>query len=121
MRLNQKQALFIAREAYRVCNGALNGKILDAYLYGSYARGDYHKESDIDIFLVADIEDRELRQLRDEIAEIGSNLSLKYDVTISVVVKAAKQFEQYKGVLPYYQNVLREGVTIPAKEMATTS
>ncbi len=49
MRLNQRQALHLSREVCRASNGVLNGRILDAYLYGSYVRGDYHDDSDIDI------------------------------------------------------------------------
>lgn len=43
-------------------------------------------------------------------ATIDSDLSLENDVTVSVTVKPVRQFDQYKAVLPYYQNVLREGV-----------
>lgn len=112
MRLNQKQALFITREVYRACNGALNGRILDAYLYGSYARGDYHDDSDIDIFFMVDAAVEEIGLLRQKIADIESDLSLEYDVTISVAVKSTEWVRRYAAVLPYYANVMREGIRI---------
>ena len=109
-RPDQKQALRISREVYQACNGVLNGRILDAYLYGSYARGDYHDDSDIDIFFVVDAAVEEIGLLRQKIADIESDLSLKYDVTISVAVKPAEQARRYAAVLPYYANVMREGI-----------
>ena len=111
-RLDQKQALRISRDVYRACNEVLNGRILDAYLYGSYARGDYHDDSDIDIFLVVDAAVEEIGLLRQKIADIESDLSLEYDVTISVAVKPAEQVRRYAAMLPYYANVMREGIRI---------
>lgn len=44
------------------------------------------------------------------VAEIASDLSLEHDVTVSISVKSAELFEKYQNVLPFYQNVIREGV-----------
>ena len=44
----QNEAVVILREVYEGCQ-KIFGDIKDAYLYGSYARGDYHEESDVDI------------------------------------------------------------------------
>ena len=40
-------------------------------LYGSYARGDYTPESDVDIMILVDLPDDELDQYADELAEVG--------------------------------------------------
>lgn len=47
-----------------VCNRAKTelGTALDAViLYGSYARGDYDEESDIDVMIIADIPNEEIK------------------------------------------------------------
>ncbi len=103
-----EQAVTILGEVYRDCSDIF--KIHDAYLYGSYARGDYTDTSDVDILLTADTSREELAKYRSAIASVTSALSLKYDVTVSVTVKPAEQFEKYAGVVPYYQNVLNEGI-----------
>ena len=79
-------------------------------VYGSYARGDYHSDSDVDILLTVDISPEDICAYRRAVAQVSSDLSLKHDVTISVAVKAKQQFEKYAQELPYYQNVLREGI-----------
>lgn len=105
---SREQALIILDEVSKACGRLFN--IQDAYLYGSYARGDYHSESDVDILLAADAGPDEIRRQRKAVASIVSDLCLKHDVTISVTVKPAEQFARYAGILPYYRNVVREGV-----------
>lgn len=107
---NQSQAIVILGEVYAACNPVFGNAIKEAYLYGSYARGDYHAESDIDILLAVDMEPTEISELRNQVGLISSDLSLKHDVTVSVTVKPFDQFRQYADVLPYYKNVLGEGI-----------
>ena len=81
-----------------------------SWLYGSYARGDYHAESDIDILLAVELSSEAISGLRNRVAFISSELSLKHDITVSITVKPAAQFRRYADVLPYDRNVLREGI-----------
>jgi len=41
---------------------------------------------------------------------VTSRLSLEHDITVSVTVKPLEQFQRYQTALPYYQNVVREGI-----------
>ena len=81
-------------------------------LYGSYARGDYDSESDIDIMVLADIKDTELPQFRDEICTLSSDISLENDITVSIFLKDWNFFNSYVNVLPFYKNVATQGVSI---------
>jgi len=100
---NQAQALQILKEVYEACKPVFSDTLKEIYLYGSYARGDYHNESDIDILIVLDLE-------ASEISAIASDLSLKHDITISVTMKPVVQFRKYANVLPFYKNVIEEGI-----------
>ena len=75
-------------------------------LYGSYARGDYDADSDIDMMVLVDEADHGFTPFHD----ITASLLLEYGIMVSVTVKDASQFEKYKDVLPYYQAVLKEGI-----------
>lgn len=103
-------AVEIMREVYRHCNDIYPGGVQNAYLYGSYARGDYDSESDVDILLTVDADSEEIARHRAAVAAITSELSLRYDVTVSVSAKPLHQFRRYCSVLPFYKNVLQEGV-----------
>ena len=107
---NKNEAITIRDEVYNACKNIFNDKISDCYLYGSYARGDYKKESDIGIMIVVDMSYIELNKYRRSVSDTGSMLSLNHDVTVSIKLQPKKELEMYKEVLPYYINVLREGI-----------
>lgn len=107
---NRNQAISILNEVYKSCNPIFDNAIRDAFLYGSYARGDYHKESDVDILLTVDTSAEEISKCRNAVALITSELSLKNDVTVSVTIKPFEQFLKFADVQPFYKNVIKEGV-----------
>ena len=107
---SQNQALRIFHEVHSACETVFGSMLKEAYLYGSYARGDYHAESDIDILLTVDAEQSELSKYRKTLAEMASDFSLKHDITVSVTIKPQSQFRKYAKVLPFYKNVVEEGI-----------
>lgn len=76
-------------------------------LFGSHTRGDYDQNSDLDVMIVLD----DFRRAWDELvrsAELASDLSLKYNVTISRTFMREKQWKT--GDLPVLHNVHAEGI-----------
>lgn len=84
-------------------------------LYGSYARGDYGDNSDMDIMVLTD--DR-IIQIEDEIFDVAYDIELEYGVPISVNIKNEKHFKNWVNSLPYYSNIQKEGIIIASKEEA---
>lgn len=76
-------------------------------LFGSYARGDYNQNSDFDVMIVLDNYKRYWDELVNS-AELTSELSLKYNVTISRTIMKEEQWK--KGELPVLVNVRAEGI-----------
>lgn len=107
---DQSKAIAILGEVYRACDPVFGSMLKDAYLYGSYARGDHHEESDIDILLAVSLEPSDISKYRNAVAAITSDLSLKHDITVSVTIKPLEQFRRYSNMLPFYKNVIREGI-----------
>ena len=85
-------------------------------LYGSYARGENSEYSDIDIMIIVDMPANDLLPFRKMIDQIASDLSLETDdcVTVSATLQDNETFSRYKEVLPYYRNVLSDGVVLYA-------
>lgn len=106
----KSQAVSILDEVYSACSSIFKEDIKDAYLYGSYARGDYGKDSDVDILVTATLNRSELAKFRRALASLSSDLSLKHNVTVSLTVKPYEDFMLYSTTLPFYANVIKEGI-----------
>lgn len=106
----QGQAISILNEVYDTCSSIFTNNIKDAYLYGSYARGDYTNESDIDILLTVDCKREDIYKYRSLVGSVSSDLSLKHDLTVSITVKPHSEFVLNSSVLPFYSNVMKEGI-----------
>ncbi len=83
-------------------------------LYGSYARGDYDSESDIDIMVLVDLDNVDQREYRDVLAEKVTDISIKYDVLISVIDNNYEDFNIRATYVPFYKNVIQEGIKVYA-------
>ena len=106
----RNQAFEILKIVYHACDPILGHSIHDAILYGSYARGDFTAEPDIDILLTADLTPEQIASQRRAVSGVASTLSLDHDITVSVHVVPLAQFRRYADFLPFYQNVLNEGI-----------
>lgn len=87
-------------------------------LYGSYARGDYGDNSDMDIMVLTELTDDRIIQIEDEIFDAAFDIELEYGVPISVNIKNEKHFKNWVNSLPYYSNIQKEGIIIASKEEA---
>ncbi|GBD88837.1 nucleotidyltransferase domain protein [bacterium BMS3Abin03] len=90
----------------------LKDKLNKILLYGSYANKSFDEESDVDIMVLTGLSDNEIKKVYEHIDELSSKLSLKYEVLISILVKSAEKFYNYSDILPFYKNVLKQGVAV---------
>lgn len=90
----------------------LGKNLKQVILYGSYARGDYTEDSDIDIMVLTTLTDKEIEQIETEIYDLAFDYLMDYGVDISVVIKNEEQFNYWLGALPFYDNVRKEGMVL---------
>ena len=95
-------------------NAEMPGIVEQIILYGSYARGDYQKDSDIDIVAIVQGDREKLQQGLKSVWDISSDLELEYGTIVSPTVIPFAEYEKYKNDLPYYRNIESEGVEIVA-------
>ena len=89
-------------------------KVYKIVLYGSYARGDFHEDSDIDVMILVKLSETEIKQVASAIYNMAYDIELEKGIHISVVIKNEEQFEYWVDTLPFYRNVSKEGVEINA-------
>lgn len=81
-------------------------------LFGSYARGDYNENSDVDIMILLDLPDMNIKEYRHQLSEMTYDFNMDHDLDIKPIAKNEKHFEKWLGVYPFYTNVDREGVRL---------
>ena len=89
---------------------ALAGKLVEIRLFGSKARGDARKDSDIDVLVITLSEDW---RVCDVVYDIGTDILLETDVCISPKVLNTKEFSQLGDTgSPFIKNVLHDGIIL---------
>lgn len=83
-------------------------------LYGSYARGDYDAESDIDVMIIVDVTSDEVKNLMKKFFDFSLEIDLKYDTVLSLIIQDKATFERYKATYPLFKNIEIEGVDLCA-------
>lgn len=84
-------------------------------LYGSYARGDYNENSDVDVMVLVKTQEENISNYRDRVSDCAFEYLMKYGVDISPVIKNVNHFNYWVNNLPYYRNVQKEGVVVHAE------
>ncbi len=102
----------VLHQMNNIYHAVFGSSVVKILLYGSYARGDFQKDSDIDLVAIVRGGRKELQEGLKEIWNISADLELEYDVIVSPTVIPFDEFEKYKNDLPYYRNILEEGVDI---------
>ena len=81
-------------------------------LFGSYARGDYTSESDIDIAVLVECDRQGTTRYRDELVALSAEMDLNNRVVVNFVCLPYKEFNERKGYYPFYANIEKEGKII---------
>ena len=89
------------------------GKYLQSViLYGSYARGDFAKDSDIDIIIILNLTDEVIKEYRHQLSEYTYDFCMSNDLDIKPIAKSKAHFLKWVDNYPFYANVNREGVKL---------
>lgn len=75
-------------------------------LYGSVARNESTAESDIAIIMKKDMDDA----VRERLIRWSADMDLRYDRVFSIIDIQEKNMQKWGNLLPFYQNVKKEGV-----------
>ncbi|KQC14201.1 MAG: hypothetical protein APR63_14880 [Desulfuromonas sp. SDB] len=107
MKKNERSAIERFREAIKK---NLGKDLISIIAFGSKVRGDYNETSDIDILII--VKDRSLR-IMDKIAEITSELNIKYNISIAPVVFSEKEYDVNKVMnTSFTSSISAEGLSL---------
>lgn len=101
------RALELAREVRKRLTKEL-GQPVGVILFGSQARGDATKESDIDLLVILPTIDARTTRLA---SEIGWEVGFDAGRVISVIPDTREQMKRF-SFLPFYRAIKREGIAV---------
>lgn len=81
-------------------------------LYGSYARGDFGPDSDVDIMILLDMSDLELKKYSQQLSYMTYDFNLDNDIDIKPIAKSEEFFKKWVANYPFYASIHREGVVL---------
>ena len=84
--------------------------ILAIILYGSVARNENTDDSDIDIAIIVKNEMDDAT--KEQFIRWSAELDLRYDRVFSIIDIQEENMEKWGKVLPFYQNVQKEGIVL---------
>jgi predicted nucleotidyltransferase len=90
----------------------LAGDVEKIILYGSYARGEAEPDSDVDIIALICFDSYNVDEARELLVDIALELSLEFDLNISIMPQDYNEFEKWLPYIPFFQNVKREGIVL---------
>lgn len=104
-------------EAVPEVHDALGDDLEEIILYGSCSRGDYNKDSDIDIAILTGCDRLEAKKYSDKLDDIATGLAMKYLAIVNFVCLPQKEFEEKKSWYPYFKNIEREGERLYGRQV----
>lgn len=108
----QNELNVVASEVVAATVALLQDKIYKIILYGSYARGDFTNESDVDIMIILNCNKEEVTKYRRDISRVSSRIGLKNDIEVSLLLRDRETFEYSENKVPFYTNIQKEGITL---------
>lgn len=83
---------------------ALGDDVLALKLFGSQARGNFRKDSDIDVLIVL----KSLsRKKKDFIMDLTTKILFEYGVDVSPIIYSQKEFNYYNGLPSVFMQILK--------------
>ena len=90
----------------------LKSNLSKLIVYGSYARGDYKENSDIDVMILTPLSKEEIEKIENDIFNLAFDLELESGIVINPVLENETHYKYWLGALPFYNDVEREGIVI---------
>lgn len=80
-------------------------------LYGSCARGDFRPDSDVDIMILADMSDLELKAYAQQLSYMTYDFNMDHDTDIKPIAKSEAHFTKWIVNYPFYSSKLAEQIS----------
>lgn len=107
--LNQKERE-VVQSFVRELRGKLGDELVSVRLFGSKARGDFHPDSDIDIFVLVK---KKTPEVKDQVRSLAADYVIDRDVPLSVNLCDLPEAKKNRSLGSFFpESVEREGIPL---------
>lgn len=99
----------LAEESALRIRSSFGDRVSQIILFGSCARGENTKDSDVDIALILNGKYNHLLY-EDILADISADMMDKYNELVNFICLSLKDYTEKKGWYPFYMNIEKEGI-----------
>ena len=96
----------------------LKNNLSKLIVYGSYARGDYKEDSDIDVMILTPLSKEEIERIENGIFDLAFDLEMESGIVINPILENEEHYRYWLGAFPFYANVEKEGIVIVSNCMS---
>lgn len=93
-------------------NKIIGKKLSKIIVYGSYARGDYNRNSDVDIMILVKMSNSDIKKIENQVYDLAFEIEMNMGIDISPIIKNESEYEYWLDTLPFYKNISDEGVLL---------
>lgn len=110
--LNDNVIKHVEKEAITKVSASMKDDLVEGILYGSYARGDYSQDSDIDIARITRCDRITVKKYNDMLNYVTTELAKKYFAIINFLCIPYEEYIEKKSWYAYFKNIAKEGLII---------
>lgn len=103
------EILQLTEESALRIRSSFGDRVSQIILFGSCARGENTKDSDVDIALILKGKYNHLLY-ENSLSEISADMMDKYHELVNFVCLSSKDYNEKKGWYPFYMNIEKEGI-----------
>lgn len=81
-------------------------------LFGSYARNEQINDSDIDIFVIVDLDNATLKRKDNDLYDASYETTLSSGISVHPMAVSKQKFDYWKFAHPLYQNICQDGIIL---------
>ena len=90
----------------------IDKKLSKIIVYGSYARGDYNRNSDVDIMILVKMSNSDIKKIENQVYDLAFEIEMNTGIDISPIIKNKDEYKYWLDTLPFYKNISDEGVVV---------
>jgi len=110
----REKVINILNNFTRECVIIFGEKLNDVRLYGSYARGDFDNESDVDVMLILDMDEIETMKWYKDVCTVSSMLGREHKIFLSPILQGKTEYDLRKNTTGIWYAAEHEGVSLYA-------